>query len=147
MEVYQLKVHDRKYLVVQLSMIMINILTKKANLWKSKTHFKRRCVRWFYCNPWEKFTIGTRYLSRRILFKNTTFSKLFTDERWKKSRRILNPSFHVQVLNSYMDNFNERSLECAQSFEEAIKANNGEEFDIFPILNLCTLKTICGDFY
>ncbi|KAI9559852.1 hypothetical protein GHT06_013859 [Daphnia sinensis] len=66
------------------------------------------------------------------------------NDHWRKSRRLLNPSFHVPVLNTYMDVFNEKSSECVQDFEEAIQINNGAEFDVYPLMNQYTTRAICG---
>jgi cytochrome P450 len=67
------------------------------------------------------------------------------DQYWRKSRRLLNPAFHIQVLNSYMNVFNEISVAASHEFEKAIEANNGGEFDIFHIMMGCAMDAICGN--
>ncbi|XP_046632821.1 cytochrome P450 4c3-like isoform X2 [Daphnia pulicaria] len=68
---------------------------------------------------------------------------LATDDQWKKSRRLLNPAFHIQVLNSYMYAINETSVTCSRELEEAIEENGGGEFDILPIMTRCVLDLLC----
>nr|CAH0098902.1 unnamed protein product [Daphnia galeata] len=65
------------------------------------------------------------------------------DQYWRKSRRLLNPAFHIQVLNSYMNVFNEISVAASHEFEKAIEANNGGEFDIFHLMMGCAMDAIC----
>ena len=69
-----------------------------------------------------------------------------TDDQWKKSRRLLNPAFHIQVLNSYMYAINETSVTCSRELEEAIEENGGGQFDILPIMTRCVLDLLCGNF-
>ncbi|KAI9552443.1 hypothetical protein GHT06_022809 [Daphnia sinensis] len=64
-------------------------------------------------------------------------------EEWKKNRRLLNPAFKVQILNSFMYAFNDKSLLCAKELEEAIKSSNGGEINVFPIMTHCTMDIIC----
>ena len=67
------------------------------------------------------------------------------DQYWRKSRRLLNPALHVQILNSYMYTFNEISVITGRELETAIEANNGGEFDIFHIMLGCSLDAISGN--
>nr|CAH0101008.1 unnamed protein product [Daphnia galeata] len=62
---------------------------------------------------------------------------------WKKNRRILNPTFNVNILNNFMGAFNDKSLVCAREIEEAVQCNNGGEINVFPIMTRCTLDIIC----
>ncbi|XP_032792206.2 cytochrome P450 4c3 isoform X1 [Daphnia magna] len=64
-------------------------------------------------------------------------------EEWKKNRRLLNPAFKGQILNSFMDAFHDKSLLCAKEFEEAIESNSGGKINVFPIMTHCTLDIIC----
>ncbi len=64
--------------------------------------------------------------------------------RWKNRRRLLTPAFHFQILNSFVDVFNEKSFDCARELERIIESQDGSEFDIFPIITQCALDIICG---
>nr|CAH0107706.1 unnamed protein product [Daphnia galeata] len=68
------------------------------------------------------------------------------DERWKKNRRLLNPAFHFQILNTMFDAINEKSADCVREFEEALEINKGQEIDVFPIMSRSTLDIICDTF-
>lgn len=68
-----------------------------------------------------------------------------TGVRWKNRRRLLTPAFHFQILNSFMDVFNDKSLECARLLENTIEEHGGNEFDVFPHMTQCALDIICGN--
>ncbi|XP_046632819.1 cytochrome P450 4c3-like isoform X2 [Daphnia pulicaria] len=68
------------------------------------------------------------------------------NERWKKNRRLLNPAFHFQILNTFMGAINDKSKECVKEFEDALETNKGGEIDVFPIMSRCTLDIICATF-
>ncbi|KAI9563279.1 hypothetical protein GHT06_010737 [Daphnia sinensis] len=68
---------------------------------------------------------------------------LTTGARWKNRRRLLTPAFHFQILNSFVDVFNEKSIDCARQLEQAIETHGDKEFDIFPIMTQCALDIIC----
>ncbi|XP_032789240.2 cytochrome P450 4c3 [Daphnia magna] len=68
---------------------------------------------------------------------------LTTGGRWKSRRRLLTPAFHFQILNSFVDVFNEKSIDCARQLERAIETHGDNEFDIFPIMTQCALDIIC----
>jgi cytochrome P450 family 4 len=70
-----------------------------------------------------------------------------TGSRWRNRRRLLTPAFHFQILNSFVDVFNEKSADCAREFTKAIEAHGDEnEIDIFPMMTQCALDIICGNY-
>lgn len=72
---------------------------------------------------------------------------VFTDERWKKNRRLLNPAFHFQILNPFVDAINNKGINCIEKFEEALENHKGGEMDVFPIIiSRSTLDIICGNY-
>ncbi|XP_046640760.1 cytochrome P450 4c3-like [Daphnia pulicaria] len=86
-----------------------------------------KAVEYRYLNPW----LG-----------NCMF--LTTGSRWRNRRRLLTPAFHFQILNSFVDVFNEKSADCAREFTKAIEAHGDEnEIDIFPMMTQCALDIIC----
>ena len=44
-----------------------------------------------------------------------------------------------------MNVFNEISVTASHEFEKAIEVNNGGEFDIFHIMRVCALDSVCGN--
>jgi cytochrome P450 family 4 len=70
---------------------------------------------------------------------------LTTGARWKNRRRLLTPAFHFQILNSFVDVFNEKSDDCARQLNRAIDIHRDAEFDVFPIMTQCALDIICGN--
>lgn len=70
---------------------------------------------------------------------------LTTGARWKNRRRLLTPAFHFQILNSFVDVFNEKSVDCARELERSIEIHGDAEFDVFPIMTQCALDIICGE--
>jgi cytochrome P450 family 4 len=70
---------------------------------------------------------------------------LTTGARWKNRRRLLTPAFHFQILNSFVDVFNEKSDDCARQLNRAIDIHGDAEFDVFPIMTQCALDIICGN--
>ena len=70
---------------------------------------------------------------------------LTTGTRWKTRRRLLTPAFHFQILNSFVDVFNEQSLVCARQLEMALETSKDGQLDIFPFMTECALDIICGN--
>ena len=72
---------------------------------------------------------------------------LTTGSRWKARRRLLTPAFHFQILNSFVDVFNEQSLVCAKELESTIEETTKEKeqpIDIFTHMTRLALDIICG---
>ena len=70
---------------------------------------------------------------------------LTTGSRWKTRRRLLTPAFHFQILNSFVDVFNEQSVVCARELEMAIETAKDGQLDISPYMTRCALDIICGN--
>jgi cytochrome P450 len=57
-------------------------------------------------------------------------------------RRMITPTFHFDILKSYLPIINEHTDILIQLLEN--KVNLEEEIDAFEIMNLTTLDIICG---
>ncbi|XP_059352786.1 cytochrome P450 4c3-like [Daphnia carinata] len=68
---------------------------------------------------------------------------LLGGEEWKQRRRMLAPAFHNQTLNSFIDTFNEKSVECARCLNRAVEVHKDVEFDILPMMTHFALDILC----
>lgn len=60
-------------------------------------------------------------------------------ETWKTHRKLINPSFSVKILQSFLPIFNNKAkimIKCLQ------KHVDGEEFDLYRSLSACTLEAL-----
>ncbi|XP_057368149.1 cytochrome P450 4c3-like [Daphnia carinata] len=64
-------------------------------------------------------------------------------EEWKQRRRMIAPAFHNQILNGFIDTFNEKSVEFARCLDEAVEAHKDVEFDIMPMMTRFALDILC----
>jgi len=64
-------------------------------------------------------------------------------EAWKKARRLLTPTFHFNILNTYTDVYNRNADILAQQWNKIFKTSNACETDVMPFLKRCTLDIIC----
>ncbi|XP_046636786.1 cytochrome P450 4c3-like [Daphnia pulicaria] len=67
---------------------------------------------------------------------------LFTDDAWRKRRRMLNPAFSFQILNRFIGTFNDLSLDCVAKLEEMLETEQHKEIDVFPIMSKLTLDIL-----
>lgn len=60
-------------------------------------------------------------------------------------RRLLTPAFHFQILNSFVDVFNNESQILCDLLDKRI-GNEDEisELNIYPFIANCTLDIMCG---
>lgn len=66
-----------------------------------------------------------------------------TGKKWFTRRKILTPSFHFKILESYVDVFNKQSSVFVRKLKKHV---NGKEFDVYPMAALAALDVICGKF-
>ncbi|XP_005105974.1 cytochrome P450 4A24 [Aplysia californica] len=59
---------------------------------------------------------------------------------WARSRRLLTPAFHFDILRPYMDIYNKAADTLTEKMDEL--AEKGDKFDICPLMTLCTLEVI-----
>lgn len=63
-----------------------------------------------------------------------------TGKKWFQRRKILTPSFHFQILEKFVEIMEENGNVLIKKLEKL----NGQEVNIFPIVNLYALDVICG---
>ncbi|XP_049861681.1 cytochrome P450 4C1-like [Schistocerca gregaria] len=59
-------------------------------------------------------------------------------ETWKRHRKLLEPAFHFEALEKYMDTFNEEGRLLCQN----LMATGGAEVDVYPIMSLSAMRII-----
>ncbi|KAI9563477.1 hypothetical protein GHT06_010940 [Daphnia sinensis] len=67
---------------------------------------------------------------------------LSTGAKWKMRRRLLTPAFHFQILNSFVDVFNNESRILCDILDKRI-GNEISELNIYPFVTNCTLDIMC----
>lgn len=68
------------------------------------------------------------------------FGLEFSGTKWHSHRKMITPTFHFTMLESFIDIFVDKSdtlLKCLKQITP------GAEFDIYPMLTLATLDIIC----
>lgn len=66
---------------------------------------------------------------------------MITGDKWRMLRKIVNPTFHMKLLEMFMKEFNRQGEILVKVLEK--KAEN-ELFDIHPYMAKLTVDTICG---
>ncbi|KAK0061634.1 cytochrome P450 4F22 [Biomphalaria pfeifferi] len=83
-----------------------------------------------YCSS--PYDMGLRWLGEGLLIAN--------GEKWARSRRLLTPAFHFDILKPYVEVYNQ----CADILIDKIGefAKNGQSFDMYNLVNLDALDII-----
>lgn len=68
---------------------------------------------------------------------------LTTGSRWKCRRRLLTSAFHFQILESFIDIFNEQSALLVNDFIDADRQNPHGDVNVYSILTQSALDIIC----
>ncbi|GMR44910.1 hypothetical protein PMAYCL1PPCAC_15105, partial [Pristionchus mayeri] len=63
-----------------------------------------------------------------------------TNEKWQSHRKIITPTFHVNILKEFKGVFITQGRVLADQLDHV--ADTGREVDIFPFLKRCTLDII-----
>jgi cytochrome P450 family 4 len=62
-------------------------------------------------------------------------------ERWKSHRKLIAPTFHLNVLKSFIDLFNANSRAVC----EKMAKQNGKNFDCHDYMSECTVEILLGE--
>ncbi|KAG5875109.1 hypothetical protein JTB14_018587 [Gonioctena quinquepunctata] len=66
---------------------------------------------------------------------------LAPDEKWKRNRKLLAPTFQQKILDRFVGIFSRKN----EILLEQLKQYSGKgEFDVYPAISRCTLDTICA---
>lgn len=66
-------------------------------------------------------------------------------EKWKERRKLITPTFHFNMLKTYLNIFNNESKIMVKNIENF--ASNKEEVDVINYSKKLTLDIICGKVY
>nr|QBQ34516.1 cytochrome P450 CYP4g15-2 [Diaphorina citri] len=61
-----------------------------------------------------------------------------TGEKWRAHRKLIAPTFHLNVLKSFLDLFNQNS----RAVVEKMRKHNGEAFDCHDYMSECTVEIL-----
>ncbi|KAI5716921.1 hypothetical protein M8J76_014629 [Diaphorina citri] len=61
-----------------------------------------------------------------------------TGEKWRTHRKLIAPTFHLNVLKSFLDLFNQNS----RAVVEKMRKHNGEAFDCHDYMSECTVEIL-----
>ena len=64
--------------------------------------------------------------------------------KWKSTRRLLTPSFHFKILDTFFDVFNKNSTVLTEVMTKNMEESKSDEVDMIPLMKRCTLDIICG---
>lgn len=67
---------------------------------------------------------------------------MLTGEKWRAHRKMIAPTFHLNILKSFMGVFNKKS----QALCERLKTNVGKTFDVHDNLSAITVDILLGKF-
>ncbi|XP_053389637.1 ultra-long-chain fatty acid omega-hydroxylase-like [Mercenaria mercenaria] len=78
------------------------------------------------------YRFGLPWLGRGLLIADGA--------RWARSRRLLTPAFHFDILKPYVDIYNEAAEKLMDNLDKYAEGN--EDFEVFTNISRCTLDVI-----
>nr|CAD2206510.1 unnamed protein product [Meloidogyne enterolobii] len=66
-----------------------------------------------------------------------------TGEGWRARRKLLTPTFHHEILKSFVNVFNYQADILVRKLHTLVGKTEGQIDDITPLISLCTLDIIC----
>jgi cytochrome P450 family 4 len=67
-------------------------------------------------------------------------SYVVSGQKWKSHRKLIAPTFHLNVLKSFVDLFNANSRAVC----EKMAKENGKTFDCHDYMSECTVEILLG---
>lgn len=65
-----------------------------------------------------------------------------TGQHWKSHRKLIAPTFHLNVLKSFITLFNQNARDVC----DKMRALNGKEFDCHDYMSECTVEILLGEY-
>ncbi|RMX53151.1 hypothetical protein pdam_00021918, partial [Pocillopora damicornis] len=100
-----------------------------------------------FLHPWlgteerENIVINSFHLINEIFCMCLNLLLYFSDGlKWKTRRRLITPTFHFSILNTFLQVFEEQSKILVSNLEKKVKTGT---FNIMPYITRCTLDIIC----
>ena len=87
-----------------------------------------------YIEKSDEYNFIKKWLGDGLLISNK--------KKWFSRRKIITPTFHFKILEQFVDVFDGQST----VFADKLSTHEGKDFDIFPLVCLCALDVICGEF-
>lgn len=72
------------------------------------------------------------------IYRSTSVYKLFAGPKWRAHRKLIAPTFHLNVLKSFIDLFNANS----RAVVEKLRKEGDNEFDIHDYMSECTVEIL-----
>jgi cytochrome P450 len=69
-------------------------------------------------------------------------NRISSGEKWHNHRRMITPTFHVKILDSFVEVFWQNSEILVRMMQKEVGAQG---FDVYPYITLCALDILCGE--
>lgn len=63
-------------------------------------------------------------------------------EKWRSHRKMIAPTFHINILKSFIETFNQNSKNVVNK----MKGEMGKEFDVHDYMSGVTVDILLGEF-
>lgn len=63
---------------------------------------------------------------------------------WKPIRKLLNPTFNLKILQSFVPIFNDKTNIMLENLD---KETGNKNFDLSKYMHACTLDMVCGKYF
>ncbi|XP_074651940.1 cytochrome P450 4c3-like [Tubulanus polymorphus] len=119
--------------------------------------YGRRGLFRFWLGTTPRILLTSPYYIEKLLHSNTQLTKAYdyeflhpwlgtglltsTNNKWKRNRKLLTPTFHFKILEDFLTVFNEQAMILNEYLD--MRADTGEIFDIYPLITRCALDIIC----
>ncbi|XP_041485744.1 cytochrome P450 4V2-like [Lytechinus variegatus] len=134
-----------------------NELVEQVNNWVEDYRSKSKGLMRLWLGPFPCLFIYNPQYAEQILSSSRHIKKGFvytflepwlglglltsTGEKWFHRRKMLTPTFHFAILNSFIEVFDEQSKILCRKFDEI--AQKEEPVNVCPLVTLCVLDVIC----
>lgn len=92
-----------------------------------------------------RFALCTKMFSIWHLFDvHFSFAKCLAGAFWKPIRKLLNPTFNLKILQSFVPIFNDKTNIMLENLD---KEAGNPNFDLSQYMHACTLDMVCGELH